>query len=311
MSKTQQRIKGVLSPVVTPFDKDLNPDTARFITHCKWLISQGCGLAAFGTNSEANSLSVNERMALLDAILAAGIDPARMMPGTGCCSISDSVRLTEHAVKAGCAGALMLPPFYYKGVSDEGLYRNYSEIIERVGDSRLRIYLYHIPPVAVVGITPNLVERLLKKYPTAIAGMKDSSGDWKNTKTFLDNFAKQGFDVFAGSESFLLANMQNGGAGCISATANVNPGPIDKLFREWKNADAEAQQKALDVVRGTFGNSKYLMIAALKAGIAQYSGDDQWCTVRPPLVELNTEQRASLAAELKAIGFQMPGLKAD
>ncbi len=309
MSKTQ-RIKGVLAPVVTPFDHDLNPDTARFIAHCKWLIAQGSGLAAFGTNSEANSLSVNERLALLEALLAAGVDPQRMMPGTGCCALSDSVKLTEHAVKAGCAGVLMLPPFYYKGVSDEGLYRNYSEIIERVGDDRLRIYLYHIPPVAVVGITPKLVERLLKKYPTAIAGMKDSSGDWNNTKTFLDNFAKQGFDVFAGSESFLLANMKNGGAGCISATANVNPAAIDKLYREWKSADAEAQQKALDVVRGTFGNSKYLMIAALKAGVAQYSGDASWATVRPPLVELSKEQRASLAAELKAIDFTMPGLKA-
>ena len=114
MSKTQ-RIKGVLAPVVTPFDRDLNPDTARFIAHCQWLISQGSGLAAFGTNSEANSLSFNERTALLDALLAAGVDPSRMMPGTGCCALTDSVRLTEHAVKAGCAGVLMLPPFYYKG----------------------------------------------------------------------------------------------------------------------------------------------------------------------------------------------------
>ena len=307
MSKTQ-RIKGVLAPVVTPFDKDLNPNPARFIAHCKWLISQGSGLAAFGTNSEANSLSFNERTALLDALLTAGVDPSRMMPGTGCCALTDSVRLTEHAVKAGCAGVLMLPPFYYKGVSDEGLYRNYSEIIERVGDDRLRIYLYHIPPVAVVGITPKLVERLLKKYPTAIAGMKDSSGDWNNTKVFLDNFAKSGFDMFVGSESFLLANMRNGGAGCISATANVNPGPIDKLYREWQNADADAQQKALDVARNTFGK-KYLMIAALKAGVAQYSGDAHWCTVRPPLLELTKEERASLAAELKAIEFDMPGLQ--
>ncbi len=307
MSKPQ-RIKGVLAPVVTPFDKDLNPDAPRFIAHCKWLISQGSGLAAFGTNSEANSLSFNERIALLDALLTSGVDPTRLMPGTGCCALTDSVRLTEHAVKAGCAGVLMLPPFYYKGVSDEGLYRNYSEIIERVGDDRLRIYLYHIPPVAVVGITPGLVERLLKKYPTAIAGMKDSSGDWKNTKTMLDNFAKSGFDVFAGSESFLLANMKNGGAGCISATANVNPAAIDKLYREWQNPDAEAQQKALDVARNTFGK-KYLMIAALKAGIAHYSGDASWATVRPPLLELTKDEMASLATELQAINFDMPGLK--
>ncbi len=307
MSNTQ-RIKGVLAPVVTPFDKDLNPDTARFIAHCKWLISQGSGLAAFGTNSEANSLSFNERTALLDALLASGVDPKRMMPGTGCCALTDSIRLTEHAVKAGCAGVLMLPPFYYKGVSDEGLYRNYSEIIERVGDDRLRIYLYHIPPVAVVGITPKLVERLLKKYPTAIAGMKDSSGDWNNTKVFLDAFAKSGFDMFVGSESFLLANMKNGGAGCISATANVNPAAIDKLYREWQNPDAEAQQQALDIARNTFGK-KYLMIAALKAGIAHYSSDAQWVTVRPPLLELTKEEMASLTTELKAIKFQMPGLK--
>jgi len=141
MSKTQQRIRGVLSPVVTPFDKDLNPDTARFINHCKWLISQGCGLAAFGTNSEANSLSVNERMALLDAILAAGIDPARMMPGTGCCSISDSVRLTEHAVKAGCAGVLMLPPFYYK----EGQRRRSLPQLLRNHRTRRRRPTAHLP----------------------------------------------------------------------------------------------------------------------------------------------------------------------
>ena len=124
----------------------------------------------------------------------------------------------------------MLPPFYYKGVSEEGLYRYFSGVVQRVGDSRLRIYLYHIPSIAIVGITPKLVERLLKAYPDAIAGMKDSSGDWNNTKTFLDAFASDGFDVLVGSESFLLANMCNGGAGAISATANVNPGEIDALY---------------------------------------------------------------------------------
>src|SRR5688572_22720774 len=236
--KQAQRIRGVLSPVVTPFGRDLSPDPRRFIAQCQWLLTQNCGLAVFGTNSEANSLSVNERIALLDALLAADVDPSRMMPGTGCCALTDTVRLTEHAVKAGCAGVLMLPPFYYKDVSEEGLFRSFAEVIERVGDARLRVYLYHIPPVAVVGITPKLVERLLKSYPSAIAGMKDSSGDWSNTKVFLDAFAKSGFDVFVGSETFLLANMRTGGAGCISATANINPGPIDRLYREWRGADA-------------------------------------------------------------------------
>ena len=247
-----QRIRGVLAPVVTPFNKDLSPDPQRFIAQCKWMLTQNCGLAVFGTNSEANSLSVNERIALLDALLAADVDPARMMPGTGCCALTDTVRLTEHAVKAGCAGVLMLPPFYYKDVSEDGLYRSFSEVIERVGDSRLRIYLYHIPPVAVVGIKPGLVERLMKQYPTAISGMKDSSGDWNNTKAMLDQFQPQGFDVFAGSETFLLATLRAGGAGCISATANVNPGPIARLAKTWREADADAQQAALDAVRKVF-----------------------------------------------------------
>jgi len=303
-----QRIRGVLSPVVTPFKADLSPDKERFIAHCKWLLSQNCGLAVFGTNSEANSLAAEERSMLLDALVASGVDASRMMPGTGCCAITETVKLTTQAVKHGCAGVLMLPPFYYKGVSEEGLYRHFSEVIQRVGDAKLKIYLYHIPPIAVVGITTGLVERLLKAYPNAIAGMKDSSGDWNNTKTFLDAFAKSGFDVFVGSESFLLANMRNGGVGTISATANVNPAAIHKLYTEWKNADADAQQAALNVARDAFGK-KYLMIGALKQGIAIYANDPVWATVRPPLVALTAEQAKSLEAELKAIGFTMPGLQ--
>ena len=301
-------VRGVLSPVVTPFKADLSPDKERFIAHCEWLMSQNCGLAVFGTNSEANSLGADERAMLLDAVVASGVDTSRMMPGTGCCSILETVRLTKEAVKHGCAGVLMLPPFYYKGVTEDGLYRHFSEVIQRVGDARLKIYLYHIPPIAVVGITPGLVERLLKAYPTAIAGMKDSSGDWNNTKVFLDGFAKSGFDVFVGSEGFLLANMRNGGVGTISATANVNPAAIHKLYTEWQNADADAQQTALNVTRDAFGK-KYLMIGALKQGIAIYANDPAWPKVRPPLVELTSDQAKSLEAELKAINFTMPGLK--
>jgi 4-hydroxy-tetrahydrodipicolinate synthase len=304
--KEPQRLKGVLSPVCTPFKADLSPDPNRFVAQCQWMLGQGSGLAVFGTNSEANSLSSNERMALLDALLQGGVNPARMMPGTGCCAFTDSVRLTEHAVKAGCGGVLMLPPFYYKDVPEDGLFRTFSEIIERVADARLRIYLYHIPPVAVVGITPKLVERLMKRYPKAIAGMKDSSGDWNNTKVFLDAFAKDGFDVFVGSESFLLANMRNHGAGCISATANVNPAAIDKLYREWQSPDAEAQQAQLDVIRKTTG--QYVMIPALKAVIAHFARDPEWATVRPPLVGLTAQQAQATVDNLLKLGFDMPGL---
>lgn len=300
------RLSGVLSPVVTPFHKDLSVDRERLIAHCRWLLSQDCGLALFGTNSEANSQSVEERMELLEAVVASGADAGRMMPGTGCCALPDTVRLTRHAVEQGCAGVLMLPPFYYKGVSDDGLLAYFSEVIERVGDERLRVYVYHIPPVAQVPISLGLIERLLRNYPGTVVGIKDSSGDWNNTKAVLDAFGKD-FDVFAGSETFLLANMRNGGAGCISATANVNPAAIAELARNWQGADADARQEALTRTRVTVQES-YTMISALKAVIAQYAGDAAWSTVRPPLVAMPEEVQRQLKARLDALGFSMPGI---
>lgn len=299
------RISGVLSPVCTPFREDLTPDYARFIHHCQWLLAQDVGLAVFGTNSEGNSLSVEERIELLDRLVESGLDPLRMMPGSGCCAITDTVRLTGHAVKLGCAGVLMLPPFYYKDLSDDGLYRSFAEVIERVGDSRLRVYLYHIPPVANVPITLTVTERLLKAYPHQVAGMKDSSGDWNNTRAFLEAFSQSGFDVFVGSEAFLLRNMQSGGRGCISATANVNPGAIARLCREWQNSDAEAQQSSLNGVRDVF--KRFPMIPALKAAIGHYGKDTGWRTVRPPLSALNEQLANDLVGELDRRGFTMPG----
>jgi 4-hydroxy-tetrahydrodipicolinate synthase len=303
-----RRISGVLSPVVTPFTTDLSPDPERFVRQCRWLLSQNVGLAVFGTNSEANSLSVDEKVELLDRLVGAGIDPARMMPGTGHCALPDSVRLTAHAVKLGCGGVLMLPPFYYKGVGDDGLFRSFAEVIERVGEARLRVYLYHIPPVAQVPITLGLVERLLKAYPIQVAGMKDSGGDWNNTRAFLDAFARGGFDVFPGAETFLLQGMRHGGAGCISATANVNPAAIARLFDRWRDADADAQQARLDQIRGIF--AKFPMIPALKAAVAHWSDDAGWATVRPPLVALASEQSRALVAQLDGAQFTMPGLRA-
>lgn len=301
------RIRGVLAPVVTPFDDRLRPDSERFSAHCRWLISRNCGLAIFGTNSEGNSLSIEEKIELLDHLVNAGIDPGRMMPGTGVCSIPETVRLTAHAVASGCAGVLMLPPFYYKGVSEEGLFRGYSEVIQRVADERLRIYLYHIPQVSGVGIPINLIERLLREYPDAIAGIKDSGGDWAHTKRILDTFSNAGFDVFVGSESFLLANMQNGGAGCISATANVNPAAIDDLYRNWIASDAADRQTKVNEVREIVG--RHGMIPSLKAVIAHFTNHPGWAKVRPPLVELDDAQADDLIESLGKLGFMMHGVR--
>ena len=231
---------------------------------------------------------------------------AALMPGTGHCALSDSVKMTREAVRLGCSGVLMLPPFYYKGVSDEGLYRNFAEVIERVGDERLSLYLYHIPPVAQVSISLSLIEKLLSKYPGIVAGVKDSSGEWPNTKAMLDNFAKGGFDVFAGSEVFLLDNMRNGGKGCITATGNINPGPIANVYKNWRSADADKLQAGITATRKIV--QKQPMIPALKAAIAHFGNDPQWATCRPPLIELTGDQEKQLIAELKAAGFTMPGL---
>src|SRR5688572_19311999 len=302
-----KRIEGVAAPVITPFNKDYSPDAARFVRHCRWLLRSGCaGLAVFGTNSEANSMSVPEKRKLLEALVSGGVPASTLMPGTGHCALSDSIEMTRAAVQLGCAGVLMLPPFYYKGVADEGLYRNFAEVIERVGDERLQLYLYHIPPVAQVPITLGLIERLLSKYPGIVAGVKDSSGEWSNTKAMLDAFAKQGFDVFAGSETFLLDNMRHGGKGCITATGNINPGPIANVYKNWRSADADALQAGITATRKVV--QKQPMIPALKAAIARFGGDEDWKTVRPPLVELTPAQEEQLIRELKAAGFAMPGL---
>lgn len=299
-----EKMSGVLSPVVTPFNADLEADGGRLVRQCRWLLSQNCGLAIFGTNSEANSLSADEKIDLLDTLVDAGLDTARMMPGTGACAIPDAVSMTSHAVKRGCAGVLMLPPFYYKGVSDEGLFRYYSEVIQQVGDPNLMVYLYHFPQVSQVPISLSLIERLLKEYPDTVAGIKDSSGDWNNMEAMLKQFP--GFAMFPGNETVLLKSMQSGGAGCISATANINPGAIADLAANWQAADAQAKQDEMNDLRLMM--QEFPMIPALKAAIAHYSGDSEWRHVRPPLVELTAEQNSALLAELDKRGFKMPGL---
>jgi 4-hydroxy-tetrahydrodipicolinate synthase len=299
-------LTGVLAPVITPFKADLSPDVERYVKHCKWLLANGCsGLAVFGTNSEANSLSLSERKMLLEALLAAGVPASKLMPGTGCCALTDSVELTRFAVERGVAGALMLPPFFYKGVSDEGLYRNFAEIAQRVGDARLKIYLYHIPPMTAVPFSLGLVERLLKDLPGTVVGMKDSGGDWKNMEAMLKAFP--GFQFFPGSEEFLLPAMRLGAVGTITATANIGPAAIDKLFRNWKSAEADAMQAEITDFRRAI--TKFPQIPALKYTTAIYTDHPQWAMTRPPLTPIAGEQGQALAAELKRRGFDMPGIR--
>ena len=292
--------RGILVPVLTPFQRDLTVDADRFVEHCRWLLAEGTnGLAVFGTTSEANSLSIAERMSLLERLIARGVPPSVLMPGTGCCALPDTVALTRHAVERNCFGVLMLPPFYYKGVSDDGIYASVSEVVQRVADERLRIYLYHIPPMAGVGFSLGLIERLLKDFPRVVVGIKDSSGDWNNTQALLDNFP--GFEVFPGSETHLLDALRKGGAGCISATANVNVAAINRVIRKWKETDADALQDAISRVRAAI--QKFPMVAANKAVLARIRDDSHWDVVRPPLRPMTADAKAQLFHALEALRF--------
>lgn len=295
------RLSGVLCPVVTPFKPDLTVDSGRLERHCRWLLSNGVGLAVFGTNSEANSLSVDEKIGLLNSLVENGMPTHRMMPGTGCVALPDSVRLTKAAVEMNCAGVLVLPPFFYQGVSDAGLFRSYAEIIEQVGDSRLKIYLYHIPQLTGIRITPELVEQLLREYPDCIAGLKDSAGDWTYTKHMIESFSSSGFDVFPASEEFLTDAIKIGGRGCISATVNINPGGIVTMWTGQPDKSSDDGRPDAVSIRKIF--EKYPMIAALKAAIAHFADDQEWFRVRPPLDQLTNEQTKILIEELMEAGF--------
>lgn len=302
---SQTRFSGVLAPVITPFNDTLQPDSKRFTKHCNWIVSQGVNLAVFGTNSEANSLNLAEKIHLLEELVTSGVNPAKLMPGTGCCALTDSISLTKKAVELGCGGVLMLPPFYYKRVTDQGLFDFYSQVIEAVADDRLHIYLYHIPPISQISLSLRLIEQLAAKYPNNIAGIKDSSGDWNQTQAFND-LAIENFAVFCGSESFLLQNMRTGGAGCISATANVNPSAIVGLYKHWQDSGAKQRQEDLNKIRDIF--QAFPMIPALKAATAMYGEDSEWVRVRPPLTQLTDEQNSDLSRELSSADFKMPGL---
>ncbi len=294
---SRDRLDGALAPVVTPFDENHHPDGERFIRFCHWLLGQGVKLAVFGTTSEANSLSLAEKSALLERLLDSGADPDRIMPGTGLCSLSETVDLTARAATLGCPRVLLLPPFYYKNLCEDGLFGYTAEVIERVADGDLQIYLYHFPAMSRTPWPMEVIDRLVKTYPGTIAGIKDSSGKWAQTAAFI-HAGWDDFRVFCGSERFLLQTLQAGGAGCISATANVNPAPIAALCANWRQDQAGQLQADLTRVRECFEAAP--MVASVKAAIAMATNDSAWANPRPPLVPLSHTQSTALRNDLGA-----------
>ena len=275
-------------PAITPFAPDLSVDTERFVTSCRRILDDGAdGLAVFGTTSEANSMSVAERMAALEALVAAGIDPARLIPGTGCAALPDTVALTRHATDLGCKGVLMLPPFYYKPLSDDAVFASYAAAIEAVPE--VGLYLYHIPQISGVALTVPMIGRLIVAFPGTVRGLKDSSGKWDNTAAVIAAFPQ--IETFSSSESLLPKNVAAGGAGCISASANVNAAGIMRLIRALGTDEEAAALAQVSAVRAACEGMP--LIPGVKAVVAARMGDANYARVRPPLVPLTADQQAA------------------
>jgi len=295
-------IKGLISPILSPFDDSLNFNQEMYNELAKDLLSTGCsGLAPFGTTGEALSVSNDERMQALENLIKSGVSPDKLIPGTGLCNFPDTVKISRHAIELGCKGVMTLPAFYFKDVTDEGLFQYYERLIDEIKHPNLKIYLYHIPQVSGVGLSIPLVKKLRSAYPDIIVGIKDSSGVWENTEQLL---SIDGLIVYPGAELPVIDAIKLGGPGCISATANFNPTNIAKVIelshdRKWDQA--EEVHKDVKEVRYLFQD--YSAIPAQKAMLAIKYKDKRWKNIRPPLVQISEQRSSELEEKLRNHGF--------
>ncbi len=306
MSEKKLVFSGIYAAALTPLNSSGKPDIDLMASHCQWLLNNGCnGLAILGTTGEANSFSVKERISILDDLTAKGIPGETLMPGIGTCALPDTVDLTRAALRNGMSGVLMLPPFYYKNVTDDGLFASYSEVIQQVGDDSLRICLYHFPQMSGVPISFSLIERLLKEYEGTVVGMKDSSGDSKNMIGAAKNFP--GFSVFAGSDELLLPLIEAGGAGCITACANVGAPLANEIYKGWKKGgNVLSQHKTLSSLRNTI--MQYPLSTALKTLMARHVVNDDWLNIRAPLTRMSNSDRENLFKTFDSIEYSIPSV---
>jgi len=290
-------IRGVIAPILTPFNDDLSIATDLYVEHAQWLLDQGCaGLAPFGTTGEALSVGIDERIEAIRALVDGGIDPSVLIPGTGLSNVTDTARLSRACLDMGCAAVMTLPPFYYKAVSEDGLYRYFRALLGVIGE-HARIVLYHIPPVAIVGISVTLARRLHTEFPANFVGIKDSSGDWDNTRAL---FGIDGLTVYPGSELPLIEALELGGPGCISATANTNAALIATVVRQFDAGDRDAALRTHGLVRAIrLVMQDAAPIPAQKRLLAMATADARWATVRPPLMAMPEAAGRELAARLQ------------
>ena len=292
---------GVYTATLTPLYKDDNINYQLLISHCQSLLKHGStGIALLGTTGEANSFSITERKRILNRVINGGIPADKLMIGTGCCALPDTVKLTKHALKNGVQNVLVLPPFYYKSVNDSGLFTYFDKLINKVNDDRLHIYLYHFPKMSGLGFSVSLIKDLIQHFPGTIVGIKDSGGDFNNMKQMVKEIPD--FQVFAGTEKYLLDILKIGGAGCISATANVTVMLAAQVFKTWQSArPAITLQEHLVKVRTSFEGLPFS--GALKAYLAATTNNEQWKGIRSPNELIGTSDLELLNKRLEKSGF--------
>jgi 4-hydroxy-tetrahydrodipicolinate synthase len=298
-------IRGVFSAAATPFNTDLTPDHGALAAHCQQLLEDGChGVALLGSTGEANSLSVAERMRMLEAIVSAGVPADRLVPGTGVCAFPETIALSRHALDLGITTVVMLPPFYYKGVSDQGLFDSYSRILDTLADDRLRVILYHIPPISQIPLSHELIGRLCERYPVTIAGVKDSGGQLNNMIELAKTFPQ--LSILAGADPLLLPLLKEGGGGCITATSNLAARQLRIVFDKYADAAGAVETAQARIVALREASNSFPQIPTIKAMLAHRYGRDGWANVRPPFIRLTDEQRSQLGSLLDRIDAEQP-----
>ncbi len=298
-------LSGVWSAAVTPMNDDLTVNLDKMVAHHKWLLANGCdGIAVLGTTGEANSFSLRERLDVISAAANSGIAAEKLMIGTGCCALPDTIELTRAALDAGFGQILMLPPFYYKGVGDDGLFACYDQVVQTLGDDRMRIVVYDFPAMTGLEIGTDLLVRLNKAYPKTVVGVKDSSGNWDDMQAVAR--AIPGFRTFAGTELYLLAALKEGGAGCITATGNATSHLCQVVYAAHLAGDAagaEAAQETASAARKML--QAFGMVPGMKELMAQNTGDGAWRNMRPPMLPLSADAVQSLNQACRDIGFTL------
>jgi len=293
--------RGIWPALLTPLAPDLNIDHARFASHARALLAAGCGgVTPFGTTGEGPSFALDERRAAVDALVAGGVPAAQILVSTSCAALPETLALTRHALQVGAHGCLMLPPFFLKGVSDQGIIDSYRYVIDGAADPRLKLYLYHIPQVTGVGLSHEVIATLKRLYPQTIVGIKDSGCELAHSLALADTFMHE-LTVYVGNELDLPALGRRGSTGAVSGLANFMPRLVHRLVAQPDAPATAAERARVERLLGVLGG--YALTPALKGVMAMLSQDPGWLRVRPPLVALTPDRFDTLQREIRAVGI--------